>query len=228
MAHIEGRFAMPASVYGQSIGFFILALAALFGSAGTVAIATYWVYLAIFGAVFVASFLLLDPDLARERMRPGGKRPPLGLQLFSIVLVAHWCLAGLDYGRFHWSDSVPGWLQWLSLAALAAAYALCLWAMYVNRFFSSVARIQSDRGQSVISRGPYAIIRHPGYLAGIIIMIASGLALDSWLAALFLAVFSLPFLLYRVITEDRMLQAQLPGYRAYAQHVRWRLLPRLW
>lgn len=219
---------MPASAYAQSIGFFVIALAALFGSAGTVAIPAYWVYLAIFGAVFVVSFLLLDPDLARERMRPGGKRPPLALQLFSVVLVAHWCLAGLDHGRFHWSDSVPGWLQSLSLAALAAAYALCLWAMVVNRFFSSVVRIQSDRDHVLITAGPYAVIRHPGYLAGIVIILTSGLALDSWLATAFIVVLSLPFLLYRAITEDRVLQAELPGYRGYAQRVRWRLLPGLW
>jgi protein-S-isoprenylcysteine O-methyltransferase Ste14 len=219
---------MPISAYLQSIGFFVLALIALFASAGTVALVTYWVYLAIFGAVFVASFRLLDPDLARERMRPGGKRPPLALQLFSGVMVAHWIIAGLDRGRFHWSDTVPGWLQWFSLAALAASYAFCLWAMRVNRFFSSVIRIQSDRGQQVISGGPYAVIRHPGYLAGIIIVIASGLALDSWLAAAFLAALSLPFLLYRAITEDRVLQAELPGYRDYAQRVRWRLIPGVW
>lgn len=219
---------MPVSAYLQSIGFFAVAIVALFASAGTAAIPSYWVYLAIFGAVFVASFLLLDPDLARERMRPGGKQPPLALQLFSGVLVAHWIIAGLDHGRFHWSDTVPGWLQWLSLLALAAGYALCLWAMVVNRFFSSVVRIQSDRGQRVVTGGPYAVIRHPGYLAGIVIMVASGLALDSWLATAFLAVFSLPFLLYRAVTEDRVLQAQLPGYQDYAQRVRWRLMPGVW
>ena len=219
---------MPISAYLQSIGFFALAAIALFVSTGTVAIPTYWIYLAILGTVFVASFVLLDPDLARERMRPGGKRPPLALQFFSIVLVAHWIVAGLDRGRFHWSDTIPGWLQWLSLLALAAAYALCLWAMVVNRFFSSVIRIQSDRGQRVITDGPYAVIRHPGYLAGIIIIVASGLALDSWIALGLLAVFSLPFLLYRAVKEDRVLQTELPGYRDYAERVRWRLIPGVW
>jgi protein-S-isoprenylcysteine O-methyltransferase Ste14 len=143
-------------------------------------------------------------------------------------MFAHWIIAGLDHGRFHWSDTVPGWLQRLSLVALADAYALCLWAMVVNRFFSSVVRIQSDRGQVVITRGPYAVIRHPGYVAGIAIIVTSGLALDSWFATGFLIVFSLPFLLYRAITEDRVLQAQLPGYRDYAQRVRWRLVPGVW
>lgn len=219
---------MPVSAYLQSIGFFAIAILALFASAGTAAIVTYWVYLAILGAVFMASFVLLDPDLARERMRPGGKRPPLGLQVFSVMLVAHWIVAGLDHGRFHWSDTVPGWLQWLSLVALATSYALCLWAMVANRFFSSVIRIQSDRGQRVVTGGPYAVIRHPGYLAGLVIVLTSGLALNSWLATAFLAVFSLPFLLYRAISEDRVLQAELPGYRDYAQRVRWRLMPGVW
>ena len=71
-------------------------------------------------------------------------------------------------------------------------------------------RIQSDRGQYVVASGPYAYVRHPGYLAGIVIMLASGLALGSWLAALLVIVSSLPFLLYRAVSEDRVLQAELP------------------
>lgn len=219
---------MPVSAYVQSVAFFVLAAVALFASAGTIAIATYWVYLAILAAVFIVSFLWLDPDLARERMRPGGKRAPIALQLVSVVLVSHWIIAGLDHGRFHWSDSVPPWLQWLSLIALAASYALCLWAMHVNRFFSSVIRIQNDRGQVVIATGPYAYIRHPGYLAGVLIMLASGVALDSWLATAFLTICALPFLMRRAVTEDRVLRAGLPGYEAYAGRVRWRLVPGIW
>ena len=219
---------MPASAFLQSVAFFVLAAVVLFAAAGTVAIVTYWVYLAIFAAVFLASFLWLDPDLARERMRPGGNKPPLALRLFSGVLFVHWAIAGLDHGRFHWSDSVPSRLQWTALIAVAAGYAFCLWAMRVNRFFSSIVRIQSDRGQVVITTGPYALIRHPGYLAGIVIMAASGPALDSWIAAAMLAVSTLPFLLYRSATEDRVLLAELPGYRDYAERVRWRLLPGIW
>ncbi len=219
---------MPISAYLQAIGFFVLAALALFMSAGTFAMPGFWIYLAIFAAVFIASFLLIDPDLVRERMRPGGRKPPVGLQVFSGVLFIHWVLAGLDRGRFHWSDTVPPWLQALGLVTIAAAYALCLWAMRENRFFSSVVRIQTDRGQFVITTGPYAVIRHPGYLAGILIIAASGIALGSWLATAFLVAMSLPFLLYRAITEDRILQAELPGYRAYAARVRWRLCPGIW
>ncbi|HZC57528.1 MAG TPA: isoprenylcysteine carboxylmethyltransferase family protein [Xanthobacteraceae bacterium] len=161
-------------------------------------------------------------------MRPGGQKPPLALRLFTGVLLAHWIVAGLDRGRFHWSDSVPQWLQALALIAVAAGYGLCLWAMYVNRFFSSVIRIQSDRGQYIVDTGPYAFVRHPGYLAGFMIVLASGIALGSWLACAVVTIASLPFLLRRAINEDRILQADLPGYRDYAARIRWRILPGVW
>jgi len=219
---------MPISAYIQAALFVLVNAVALFASAGTAAIAGFWIYVAIFAAVMAASFAFLDPDLLRERRRPGGKRPPLALRLFGLVLVLHWIVAGLDRGRLHWSDDVPAWLRAAGLVALAASYGLVFWAMRVNRFFSSVVRIQSDRGQYVVTSGPYRWLRHPGYLAGIVIIIASGIALGSWLATALLIVFSLPFLLYRVIKEDRVLQAELPGYRDYAARVRWRVLPGIW
>jgi protein-S-isoprenylcysteine O-methyltransferase Ste14 len=123
---------------------------------------------------------------------------------------------------------VPPWIQAIGLIALAAGYALCFWAMAVNHFFSSVVRIQADRGQHVVAGGPYAYVRHPGYLAGIVIILASGLALGSWLAALLVIASSMPFLLYRAGSEDRILQAELPGYADYARRVRWRLVPGIW
>ena len=174
---------MPISAYIQATLFVLLNAVALFAAAGTVEILGFWVYVAIFAAVMVASFAFLDPGLLRERMRPGGQRPPLALRLFSLVLVLHWIVAGLDRGRFHWSDCVPAWLRAAALVAVAAGYGLALWAMLVNRFFSSVVRIQSDRGQHVVTTGPYAFIRHPGYFAGFVIILASGVALGSWLAA---------------------------------------------
>jgi|HubBroStandDraft_6_1064221.scaffolds.fasta_scaffold387923_1 protein-S-isoprenylcysteine O-methyltransferase Ste14 len=219
---------MPISAYIQAALFVLLNAVALFAAAGTVEIFDFWVYVAIFAGMMAASFAFLDPGLLRERMRPGGQRPPLALRLATLVLVVHWVVAGLDRGRFHWSDSVPAWLRAASLIALAAGYGLAFWAMRVNRFFSSVVRIQSDRGQHVITTGPYRRIRHPGYLAGIVIIVASGIALGSWLATAILVVCGLPFLLRRAITEDRVLQAELSGYRDYAARVRWRVLPGIW
>jgi protein-S-isoprenylcysteine O-methyltransferase Ste14 len=218
----------PVSAYLRAAALLIAAAAALFGSAGTFAVPSFWLYWAILVVVFVAAFAMLDRGLLEERMRPGGRPLPLGLRLLNVVLLAHWIIAGLDRGRLHWSDSVPLWLQLLALLIIAASYVLVFWAMLLNRFFSSVVRIQSDRGQYVVTSGPYALIRHPGYTAGILIMSASGIALGSIIAAAFLIVVSLPFLLYRVINEDRTLQAQLPGYADYARRVRWRLIPGIW
>ena len=158
---------MPFSAYIEAGLFVVAAAAALFAAAGTIAIPGFWAYLAIFAVVMIVSFATLDPDLLRERMRPGGKKLPLSLRIFSLVLFMHWIVAGLDRGRFHWSDDVPGWLQGVCLFTVAAGYALALWAMRVNRFFSSVIRIQTDRGQHVVTTGPYAFVRHPGYTAGI-------------------------------------------------------------
>lgn len=219
---------MPVSAYLRALALLICAAVALFASAGSFAIAAFWAYLAILAAVFIAAFAMLDRGLLQERMRPGGRPTPLGLRLLNVVLLAHWIVAGLDRGRLHWTDNVPQWLQAFGLAAVAAGYVLVFWAMLANRFFSSVVRIQSERGQHVVTSGPYAFVRHPGYSAGILIVLASGIALGSWLAAVFLVAIVLPFLLYRVIHEDRMLQSQLDGYAVYAHRVRWRLVPGIW
>src|SRR5258708_7062927 len=153
---------MPVSAYIQAALFVVLNAVVLFTAAGTIEIPGFWFYVAIFAAVMVASFAFLDPGLLRGGMRPGGHRPPLALRLFTLVLVLHWIVAGLDRGRFHWSDTVPAWLRAAGLVAVAAGYVLAFWAMLVNRFFSSVVRIQSDRGQYVITTRPYAWTPHPG------------------------------------------------------------------
>jgi hypothetical protein len=102
---------IPVSAYLKAGVFVVAAAAALFAAAGTLAIASFWVYLAILAIVMIVSFGALDPDLLRERMRPGGKKSLLSLRIFSLVLFVHWIVGGLDRGRFHWSDDVPGWLQ---------------------------------------------------------------------------------------------------------------------
>ena len=219
---------MPVSAYLRAAVLLIAAATALFGSAGSLAILIFWLYWAILVAVFVAAFAMLDRGLLQERMRPGGRPTPLGLRLLNLVLLAHWIIAGLDRGRLHWTDNVPLWLQVLGLFTIIVSYALVFWAMVVNRFFSSVVRIQSDRGHVVVSGGPYAFIRHPGYTGGILILAASSIALGSWIAAAFLIAITVPFLLYRVIHEDRVLQTRLDGYADYARRVRWRLVPRIW
>ena len=170
---------MPVSAYVQAALFVVLAVA-LLGVGGNTTL-RFWVYLAIFAAVMIVSFAVLDPGLfvsacGRASTAAAGAAPPLPRPIL------HWIVAGLDRGRFHWSDNCRLFPR-VGLVAVAAGFGLALWAMLVNRFFSSVVRIQSDRGQYVIATGPYRWIRHPGYLAGVVIMVASGIALGSWLAA---------------------------------------------
>jgi hypothetical protein len=98
---------MPVSAYLKSALFVVAAAAALFTAAGTVAIASFWAYLAILAVVMIVSFTALDPDLLRERMRPGGKKSPLSLTIFSLLLFMHWIVAGLDRGRSIGATTCP-------------------------------------------------------------------------------------------------------------------------
>ncbi len=127
----------------------------------------FWLYLGIVAAVSAASLFLIGQELARERMRPGGQPPGLRLLLVFLLCIAHWAIAGLDRGRFHWSDTAPSWLRIAALGVFAAGLALVTWAMHVNRFFSSVVRIQRERGHRVVAGGPYRWVRHPGYAGAI-------------------------------------------------------------
>jgi len=211
----------------QSLVFVVMQAATLFGSAGRTDIVEFWVYVAILAAVSALSLTLLDPDLIQERMRPGGRRVGLRFLPVIIVMFVHWTVAGLDRGRLHFSDTVPPGLEAVALALFALAWIVFVWAMYVNRFFSSIPRIQSERGHAVITTGPYRFVRHPGYTAALLAAVTSGLALGSWIST-FIAPIALVGLVWRTMVEDRMLQSDLPGYADYAARVRYRLVPGIW
>jgi protein-S-isoprenylcysteine O-methyltransferase Ste14 len=136
-------------------------------------------------------------------------------------------IAGLDVGRFHWSDTVPLLVQGIAFGVMAAAVAVLMWAMAVNRFFSSVVRIQTDRGHHLVTAGPYRFVRHPAYAAAPFLFIGSGLALGSLLAGLLGLLLVIP-ILRRTALEDRVLREQLEGYAAYARKVRYRVFPGVW
>jgi protein-S-isoprenylcysteine O-methyltransferase Ste14 len=211
----------------QALGFCALIGLALFGCAGRLDIAFFQAYLLVCLAAFTVAAFILDPELLQERVRPGGQ--PLKFRYYALILppMAHWCIAGLDVGRFHWSDSVAPGLQIAGLAIFAIALALIVWAMKTNRFFSSVIRLQEDRGHELVTAGPYRWVRHPGYIAALMFCLSSGIALGSWLSLLPAAP-CVPLLLNRTVAEDRFLKKNLKGYSAYAESVRYRLLPGIW
>ena len=215
------------SLLAQTVGFLLLVAVVLFAAAGRIDLPMFWVYLAVLGGVCAASLLLIDEDLGQERLRPGGKPVGLRLRLVFLLCIAHWAIAGLDRGRFHWSGHIPLLVRSVAIIVFAAGLSLFIWAMHVNRFFSSVARIQRERGHRLITNGPYRWVRHPGYAGAIPATVASGIALCSWLATA-IGVIGVPLLLWRTIAEDGMLRAELPGYEDYVLSVRWRLIPGIW
>ena len=200
----------------------------LFGCAGRVDLPFFWGYIAV--PVIAAAVITghIDRDLMKERWRPGEGGTDCHLRfVVAPFWLAHLVIAGLDVGRFHWSDHVPLALQTVGLVLFAASYALPAWAISVNRFYSSVIRIQADRGHVLVTDGPYAYIRHPGYAGILIALPAGGVALGSWwslapLIPLWLLIFR------RTIVEDRFLYQHLDGYPEYVAATRWRLLPGVW
>lgn len=194
-----------------------------------------WVYafvVLIFSIVSRIMTARKNPGLIKERatfLSAEGikswdkKLVPLIAYVFPYLILL---IAGLDH-RFVWSRSLPGILMVLSFILFLAGYGFSIWAMMENRFFSSVVRIQKDRGQTVCETGPYRWVRHPGYVGGLIAWIVTPILLGSLWS--FIPVF-IELVLYAVRTklEDETLKKELPGYQEYAQKVRYRLVPGIW
>ena len=138
--------------------------------------------------------------------------------VFPMVIVA-----GLDH-RFNWSPEFPLWLGVVGFSFIAFGYAFAAWALAENRFFSSVVRIQTDRGHLVCDTGPYRFVRHPGYAGSMLPLFGIVLALGSVWTLIPAAVATIIGVI-RTALEDQTLQEELSGYRDYAQRVRYRLIP---
>jgi protein-S-isoprenylcysteine O-methyltransferase Ste14 len=187
-----------------------------------------WAYLIVWAGILTYAFFALDPDLRRERFRPGGRSAdPVALAFMRLSALATMIVALLDVGRFHWSDDVPRAWHVAGLILFAAGAWLPMHAMSVNRFFSPVVRVQRERGHKVVDRGPYAVVRHPGY-AGMTILAVGGVLLIGSFAALVPALLFTALVLRRVFFEDAFLKQNLEGYREYSERVRFRLVPGIW
>lgn len=132
-------------------------------------------------------------------------------------------VAGLDH-RYNWSPEFPLWLSVIGFILIAFGYAFAAWAVAENRFFSSVVRIQTERGHVVCDTGPYRFVRHPGYAGNILPLFGIVLALGSVWTLIPAAVATI-ITVIRTVLEDQALQEELPGYREYVRRVRYRLIP---
>lgn len=221
------RLSLLLGVVG-SVAYLAGTAAVVFLCAGRWDLPFVWAYFGLWLVAGTVGAVLADPGLARERMRPGPGGTDYVIMVFVFPLwFGAYALAGLDVGRLHWTANVPLAVQVLCLVVVGAGLAVITWAVVVNRFFSSVIRIQRDRGHRVVTGGPYRYVRHPGYAVAIALFLVSGPALGSWVATIPMAL-SVPLFLRRTALEDRVLREQLEGYAEYAQKVRYRLLPGVW
>lgn len=205
---------------------------ALFWSAGRLNWWPAWAALGVWAVWFLVTDLILirtNPALMAERLSPPRDAKTWDrvlLSTFRLLTLARYILAGLDH-RYGWTGDFPLAAQLAGLVVSALSYGLLGWAMASNSFFSQVVRIQSDRGQTVVSAGPYRFIRHPGYIGMILFEPALSTLLGSWAAIITGVVCSL-LVIARTAREDQTLQADLSGYAEYARQVRYRLLPGIW
>jgi len=209
--------------------------ATLFLSAGRLGWVWGWVFLGLLAAVLISHVLILvpiNPELLAERSRgirqEGAKGWDKWVATFAAGMgtMVSWIVAGLD-ARFEWSASVPLALHIGGLIGSVLGWALFMWAMGANAFFSEAVRIQEERGHTVVTDGPYRYVRHPGYVGYITSWLATSLALGS-LWALIPVGLVMCLLVIRTALEDKTLQEELDGYQDYARQVRYRLLPGVW
>jgi protein-S-isoprenylcysteine O-methyltransferase Ste14 len=211
----------------------LLTGALLFIGAGTTDWPAGWAFAIVYtGGWIVLSAVLarLNPELLNER----GQRSKSGskswdwvlLSIYAAVQLLQPFVAGLDH-RYGWSGQVEIVVYIAGHAALIGGFALLTWSMAVNRFFEGTVRLQTDRDQTVVTDGPYEYVRHPGYTAVIMLLIGVALATGSW-AALLAGLIGVVTFIVRTKWEDDALQAELAGYREFAQLTRYRLVPGVW
>ena len=218
----------------QTAIFTLIFGASLFISSGQLGWAMAWAYLVVFVAGQAIVGLILvpgNPELAAERAQfkrdapYNWDRPLTGIvSLFGPL--ATLIVAGLDV-RFRGASQISFTLQLVAMAVVVMGSLLGAWAMAANRYFYGFVRIETERGHTVATGGPYRMVRHPGYAGGVLCDLAAPLMLGS-LWALIPAGLTTCAIILRTALEDRTLRAELDGYEEYARQVRYRLLPGIW
>ena len=206
----------------------------LFVAAGRLDWTMEWVYVVLAVSITVVSRYLMirrNPALFEERSQALRRDDTKSWDkiFVSIIVIGpliQLIVVGLDM-RYDWSPPFALWLEVMGLALVAIGFLFATWAMLTNAFYSSGVRIQSDRGQYVITDGPYQIVRHPSYIGLVIGNMGTSLALSSWWSLIPMA-FVAVVIVVRTSLEDRALHDELPGYVDYVQQTRYRLVPGVW
>jgi protein-S-isoprenylcysteine O-methyltransferase Ste14 len=215
----------------ETMGLVMLALF-LFSSVGRLDWGWGWALVILMAAWVIGTGLAVIPrypELLGDRISPkkGAKKWDAAIMgIIGVLSLAGYVIAGLDV-RNGWTINLPPSLQWIALVLVAAGYAVVVWATASNAFFSATVRIQTERGHSVATGGPYRFVRHPSYVGMIAVYLATPILLGSGWAGL-LGVAAALLIILRTALEDRTLQAELEGYKEYAAKVKYRLAPGIW
>lgn len=194
-----------------------------------------WVYSILSVVLSFGSRLVMarkHPDLVAERasfqeaegVKTWDKKlVPWVAQIGPFVVLL---VAGLDK-RFGWTPELHPWIALVALAFAILGFLFSTWALMENRYFSTVVRIQTERGHTVCKTGPYKYVRHPGYAGGLIWYLITPLILGTiW--AYIPTIFVMALTILRTSLEDQTLRAELPGYEEYVRQTRYRLSPGIW
>lgn len=205
----------------------------LFLTAGTLDYWQAWVFIAILFvpmAIFSAYFYKHDRAVLERRMQRREKQTEQRwiMRAVGVSTVLGFAVPGLDH-RFGWSrrwlGGVPLWVEIAGQALTLAGYVGAMWVVDVNRFASRT--IQVEQGQKVVSSGPYHVVRHPMYMSWLVMWLALGPALGSYVALPVLALL-IPALILRLLNEENVLRTELPGYEDYCRTTPHRLIPFVW
>jgi protein-S-isoprenylcysteine O-methyltransferase Ste14 len=207
----------------------------LFLPAGTWVWWRAWVFLGVVFVAGVASMVSLVPghkDVLNERFKlPIQQGQPLAdkfiLLLFLATFVGVMVFIPLDVFRFHLLAKPGPFVSGLGLVLVVAGWALISRALRDNAFAAPVVKHQTDRHHTVIDAGVYSVVRHPMYAGFIPLLVGTALWLESSAAALLTSV-PIGTLVVRILVEEQFLRRELAGYTAYAERVRYRLIPFLW
>ncbi len=216
----------------QVFGNLLVVAVILFAASGRLGWVWAWVYVGAGAAILAANALVIlptSPELAAERSRVAQNTKDwdrVAVVLIFLSGAGVFLVSGLDE-RFGWSPAPALAIHVAALIVIFLAQAVFTWAMASNRFFAKTVRIQEERAHTVVSRGPYRFVRHPGYTANIVTMFAVAVLLGSLWALIPGALSALAFIV-RTALEDRTLQRELGGYADYARQVRYRLVPGVW
>ncbi|KAF2991421.1 isoprenylcysteine carboxylmethyltransferase family protein (plasmid) [Methylocystis sp. MJC1] len=222
------RFFLQTSIWLSAMA------ALLFVPAGTTAWPEAWIFLGIIGGVGAAAglwFARHDPGLLRERLSsPFQAGQPAWdkaiLSLFFALYLGAFVVMGLDAVRWR-ATVMPVWAEAAGAVCILVSYAIIWRVLAENSFAAPVVRIQAERGQRIVTTGPYAIVRHPMYGGAILFLLGTPLLLGSSYGLVFVPLLVI-LLAIRSVFEERALSERFPKYAAYTEKVGYRLAPFVW